>query len=470
MRKLFFLLIVALWHVTELRAEHTGYEVKVSDERITLSQGRVTVAFTLDLGNPAVRSQHKRVITPVLVAEGREQALSPVVVSGRKRALKEEREGIAPVEAYITLKGARQEQVGYTATFDYDPWMEEAVLMLREEMYGCACGHTLLADGMEIDDDLFYTPAIELTDEAYCEVEYTLREEKREAYLIYPVNRTVLLPDLYGNRDELDKIDDALAIVAHDPAYEIRSIDIAGFASPEGRVDHNIWLAEERAKALKNYVLAQHDVADSTINVVYGAENWEGLVQALETFELPYKGEILDIIADVDDLDLRKSMIRKVGGGLPYQTLLNAIYPGLRKNTFSVTYISRERSPEEARELVFTNPGELNVHEFYTVAHTFYADDPEMYRKVLTIAADTYPDHSVANNNAAREALKADDLEAAEHYLLHTRNEPYTWNNRAILEWRKGHPEEAVRWWTKAKENGDERAAQNMEELLKRGY
>lgn len=454
-----------------------GYSSSLTGDTLIRLQGeRVALDFRIDLGEPVVRRQHRRVLTPVIAADdgSRSLPLPAVIVSGRQRAVKDLRDdalhrGDEPQEVYIRLTGDARRYVDYTAQVPYEPWMESALLLLREQATGCACGPLLTADQV-VSRRLLYAPVLCLTPSQEVPVEYTPRREERDAFLIYAVNRTDLHPDIYGNRAELLKIDSALTYVQRNPAYEIQRIDIAGYASPEGRYEHNVRLAEGRAEALRAYILRHYPLPDSLLSVRPGAENWEGLRKALEGFDLPHKDEVTRIIDTVEDPDQREAAIRRVAGGAPYRAIYHTLYPALRKNTFTIAYISRERTPEEARRLVFTRPEELNVHEFQTVARTFYADSPDSCLQVLRIGADTYPNHSVANANAARACLQAGLTDEAERYLMRTGNEPYTWNNRACLLWRQGRRQEAVRWWRQAADAGDEQAAHNLAELEKRGY
>ena len=250
----------------------------------------------------------------------------------------------------------------------------------------------------------------------------------------------------------------------------IRRIYISGYASPEGSLKHNRRLAEGRAEALRQYVTRQYDVADTLLEVTAGEENWHDLLEAVRRMELPYKNELLDIIAATDvDPDQREARLRAVGGGQPYSILLRTVYPGLRKNTFRIQYISRERTPEEARRLSEETPGELNAYEFYTVARTYHADEPQAYGNLLLRAADTYPDNTTANLNAARVCLLRGDTERAARYLQHTADEPAAWNNRGLLLWQQGNQREALYWFRKAADAGNTQAQENLKEIEKRG-
>ena len=453
------------------------YAATVTGDSVRIHRGRVQVTFTLDLGQRMADKQHRRVLTPVLCAAdgAREVQLPPVVAVGRKRAIYEAKNGgtsAADSAAYCVLRAGRDasRQVSYRASVPYEPWMDDARLVLRQEVTGCRCGG-LLSNAQVVTGQALYRP--QLVPSACAEVPrtFTPRREQRDAFLIYPVNQTRLYPDRYGNRAELAKIDSALRLVQANPAYEIRRIDITGYASPEGRYDHNVRLAQGRAAALKQYVQQRYALPDTLLRVAPGAENWTGLAQALAGMELPYKAELLALATDtLLPPDERETRLRRVGGGQPYRVLLSAVYPGLRKNTFRISYVSRERTPAEARRLAWEEPGELNAYEFYTVARTYYRDDPDACERILLRAADTYPDNPVANNNAASLCLRRADTARAARYLDRAGTGPATWNNRALLLWLQGRPDEAMVWWQKAAGAGDEAALNNIEEARRRGW
>lgn len=451
------------------------YTATITADTIRTAWGRVSIRFTLDLGENIVRSQHKRIVTPVICTPDRSRQLSlpAVVVSGRHRAIKEQRDGrdnTMPADTYLTLTGNRRENrlVGYRTQVDYQPWMEQAVLIVRQDVVGCACGG-LMEEEQTVKEQVLYAPRLSVSPEMECPRDFVQRTIEKDAFLIYPVNQTRLYPDRYDNRAELAKIDSAMNYVRRNPDYEIRSIRITGYASPEGRYQHNVRLAEGRAEALRSYLTRHYPgTPDTLMQVSPGAENWDGLVQVLRQSQMPYKEQMLETIAREEDPDRRDNALKAIAGGQPYTTLLATVYPGLRKNTFTIGYISRERTPEQARLLADSLPGELNAYEFYNVAHRYYADRPADYRRMLLTAADTYPDNAIAANNAASVCIAGGDYDRAARYLDRTANEPFTWNNRACLLWHKGEHEEAKVWWQKAAGQGDKEAIKNLEEVNKR--
>lgn len=475
--KLVITLAALLLSVGEAWADNTpNYTTEAREIHVKLDSAghKIKVNFTLYLGDPIISGQHKRVITPMLSsADGKHEALLPsVIVKGRTRAIKDRTDGIDKDEtasAFQVLTGDKEanRQIDYKGSVTYEPWMENAELCLREEATGCACAGLNRAEQV-VSREALYRPRLILGEPLPCPKEFNPRKEERDAFLIYPVGKTTLYADRYGNQAELRKIDEAIKYVRRNPAYRIQRVYISGYASPEGSWKLNVALAKGRAEALRRYVKQHYRLADSLLVVTPGAENWEGLVKTLQESELPYKGEMLAAIRRVKDPDRREQALREIGGGQPYQTLLTTIYPSLRKNNFSIVYISRERTLAEADSLAKTDPKELNVYEFYTLADSLYADNQQERERLLLTAADAYPHHSLANVNAARLCLAKGMAEKAQTYLDRTDNTPDSWNDRACMLWMQGKPEEATLWWRKAAAEGDQRAKANLAEVAKR--
>ena len=438
-----------------------------------IKDGSVQVDFFLHTGEKKMRQQHKRALTPLIISHDtlHMTELAPVYTYGRTRYLKDERENMLPADADTILYGkkAREVEIHFIAQVPYETWMDTASLEIRQEVSGCASCAISSSDSTRMPQ-LLYRPDIWLPEEVECPVEYVPRDGYCDAFLNFELDRAVLKTGLGSNEKELAKIDSVLLYVKGNPAYTILSMEIRGFASPEAPYAYNIRLAERRAMALKQYILRNHHVADSLLEVFPGEENWEDLISMIRQTDLPYKTEILDIIAQETDPDLRERKIKKIDEGRPYRLMYRVFYPSLRKNAFHISYISKERSLEEAKELVSTAPSELNVYEFYRVAKHFYSQDSLTYSQIIQRAADTYPTHSIANTNAAREALREGDLEKAREYLLRTRYEDFTLGHRAYMAWKEGRTADALFLWRQAAEKGDTSALHNLAEIEKRGY
>ena len=90
--------------------------------------------------------------------------------------------------------------------------------------------------------------------------------------IYYPVNKIEIYEDYMSNSEELEYIKLHLA-----NSPRIDSITIYSYASPEGRYKFNKWLAEERGKTAKRYILEHipeyKHIPDSIVRIAPTAEN-----------------------------------------------------------------------------------------------------------------------------------------------------------------------------------------------------
>lgn len=449
------------------------YRVLTPDSLFRIDAGRVDIYFRLYTGDKKTRAQHQRKLLPVLISKDslHQKELPPVYAYGRTRYLKNLREHRIPETADTLLigKNTKGAEIDLNTEVRFEQWMDQASLYIRQEVSGCAgCGSNQ-SDSMQMGQ-ILYQPRIQLSPEIPCPEEFVSRHRSCDAFLRFDVGKAEIRPELGSNQREIDKIDSVLLFVLRNPAYEILEMDIQGFASPEGSYAYNTNLAQKRALALKDYIAYIHQLPQGVLSVLPGEENWDDLMELVRMTGIAHKEEIIQIMESVDDPDEREYRIKQIDGGKPYQLIFRILYPSLRKNTFHVSYISKERSIEEAHELVFTQPSELNVYEFYNVAKAYYAQDTAKYNEVIKIAADTYPTHSITNANAARIALAEGNLDQARLYLLNTKYEDFTLGIRAHIAYMEGHTEDALLLWEEAALHGDPSAKPNIEEINKRGY
>lgn len=459
----------SLTHTDTLVAEQRIF----SDSLFRIEDGQVKVEFYLYTGDKKMRPQHKRSMVPVIVSGDtlHRKELAPVYTYGRTRNLKDLRENNLPADADTVLVGkeTKEAEIFFSASVPFEPWMDSASLQIRQKVKGCPDCELAQTDSTQMPQ-ILYQPEILLPEELECPKIFSPRYGSVDAYLSFEVNKSALKLSLGSNRSELRKIDSILLQVKGNPDYKILNMEIKGFASPEARYTYNVQLAEKRANSLKDYIIRNHQVPDSMLLVYPGEENWDDLIQLIRNSGLPHKEEILRIIDEEPDYDRREQLIKQVDNGHPYRLMFEQFYPQLRKNTFSISYVSLEREIHEAKELVFSNPKELNAYEFYNVAQTFYKDDTATYHQIIMLAADTYPTHAIANANAARVALLEGDILKARTYLLNTNYEDFTLPLRAYIAWKEGHAKDALLLWQQAAGNGDEISAHNVAEIERRGY
>ena len=100
----------------------------------------------------------------------------------------------------------------------------------------------------------------------------------------------------------------------------------------------------------------------------------------------------------------------------------------------------------------------------FHVAYTFPADCEE-FREVFVIAVNTFPESETANINVAVAELNNNNIDAALSRLEKMKDNPAAWNLLGVCYAQKGMNEQAVIYFNRAIDNGDEAASGNLKQL-----
>lgn len=381
----------------------------------------LVITMKADISSMQLSRNQSLVCTPLVESGDSVRALAPIIINGKVRHILYERmERTDKKELEIRRYNDTEQQVDYLARTPYADWMEKADVTLV--MDDCGCGWKALsqnrdklfalnfAEPVVIDPMLVYVkPAPE---------EVKARHLDGSAYLDFPVNQITINPDYRNNSAELKKIQQTVEAVKNDPYATITSLSIKGYASPEGTYKGNAYLAENRAKALLDYVKEHYDLSDVELTVDFEPEDWEGLEAAVEKGNLPDKEELLAIIRadEPADWDAREWKLKSLNGGSSYKILLRDVYPSLRHSDYRVNYHIRNFSVDEAKQIIQSDPSKLSLNEMFLVAET-YETGSEPFNEVFEVAVRMYPDDPVSNLNAAISAINTRQLDKAKRYL-----------------------------------------------------
>jgi len=453
-----------------------GSRIQVARQSVAISDNRM-ILVGMDLTIPAdmeISSDRMLTLTPVLqTKDGQENKVLPqVVVYGRKRAIVNEREGNVPKDAFeiVRRKKGVAQTVNYTARVPFESWMNGATLDLMADL--CGCANHVQEEGTEtlmpvnlirysiVPHIAFVTPQVE---------EVKARAEEGKAYLDFPVNKTTIYPEYRRNPEELKKIIATIDLVKNDPNTRITEIDIVGYASPEGSYQSNARLAQGRAEALKKYVQELEHFEQDFIKVTSVPEDWQGLRDYVANSNFAQKNEML-LLLDNEELsyDARELRLRTFDGGKAYATLLSECYPALRHSDYTVRYVVRGFSVDEAKAIITKRPQQLSLNEMFLVAQT-YENGSEEFNEVFEVAVRMFPDDPTANMNAAAIELQQGNWKQAEKYLL--KSDPQagaTKNNEGVMYMMQGYLDKAETLFNEAEALGSAEAAKNLEEIAKK--
>ena len=407
----------------------------------------LVITLKADISSLQLSRNQSLVCTPLIESGDSIRALDPIIINGKVRHILYERmERTDKKELEIRRYNDTEQQVDYLARTPYADWMEKADVTLV--MDDCGCGWKALsqnrdklfalnfAEPVVIDPMLVYVkPAPE---------EVKARHLDGSAYLDFPVNQITINPDYRNNSAELKKIQQTVEAVKNDPYATITSLSIKGYASPEGTYKGNAYLAENRAKALLNYVKDHYDLSGVELTVDFEPEDWEGLEAAVEKGNLPDKEELLAIIRadEPADWDAREWKLKSLNGGSSYKILLRDVYPSLRHSDYRVNYHIRNFSVDEAKQIIQSDPSKLSLNEMFLVAET-YETGSEPFNEVFEVAVRMYPDDPVSNLNAAISAINTRQLGKAKRYLAKANDCPEKQLAEASILMLEGKTDEA---------------------------
>ena len=445
----------------------------------------VDMAVTTEGRN--VPSRMSADFTPVLVSGERSLALPAVSLMGRnsyrnhRRALAlmsaKERgayEKSAPYYVVPDYKG--DSRMDYRLALPYEAWMSSAKLTLQR--IDCGCGKSsvtdvrLLAGKVSLEEVIVIERYRIEPHLAYIRPEAEAvksRAEQGESFLDFAVGKTAVNPEFGRNAADLEKIRRMIDLVQDDKDLTIKRIVIVGYASPEGSLAMNERLSEGRAKALRDYLQSRYPaIPGSLYSIRFGGENWDDLVKAVQTSDMPDKQAVLDIIDRYSIIGGREAKLMALKGGTPWRYMLREMFPSLRKVTVTVDYDVRNFDAEEAKAVVKTRPQNLSLNELYLVANT-YEPGSEDFNSLFETAVRLYPESVTATVNAAVAALERRDFVGAERYLRSVKSPDRipecdnAWG--LLLMLRDQDYDRAAPYFEAARAAGLKAAQQNLDEI-----
>lgn len=390
--------------------------------------------------------------------------LPAIYVNGRKQHIVFQRETARREKYYeeIRRNNKRSQTLHYLRSIPFAQWMNHASLHLIEKE--CGCGIPRHTDSTFLTHVnilphihphvAFIAPRVE---------EKKLREESGRAYLDFPLNETTIYPQYRNNPAELAKINHSIHLIKNDTNVVISHINIHGYASPEGPYSNNERLARERTRTLKEYVCHRYAFSDTLFSTRYTPEDWDGLVKLLTDTVMPHRQELLEIATGTDAPDRKEQKIRK-SYPRQFNFMLQHWLPALRHSDYTIHYVVRPFTVQQAKEVFHANPKNLSIEEMFRIAQTYPPGSPE-YNKVFMTAALLNPDHPVANHNAACISLLQGDTRLARTYLEKAEANPQKTLLQGILHLLVGEYAEAEELLRQAEAAGVPQASENLKIL-----
>lgn len=160
----------------------------------------------------------------------------------------------------------------------------------------------------------------------------------------FPLDSVTIHPELGNNRSELDKIRAGLERVRKDTSAVLKRLTVKGYASPEGRYDHNAFLAQGRTQSIADYVMKHFGMSRDQVEVEYEAEDWDGLaawIREASTSVLPHRSELLDIATGTMEPDEREAEMKRLYPQ-EFRYMVHNAMPQLRHTDYRIEYVHRD--------------------------------------------------------------------------------------------------------------------------------
>jgi len=361
-------------------------EITVNPSPLVLKGGKVDAAITGTFPEKKFAKKGVLTVTPVLKYAGKEALGEPVTYVGEKAK-----------ENGKTVNYRNGGKYTQTCSFDYVPEMRVSELYLRFE---AKVGKKVIEiPDVKIADGVVTTP--ELADAKDNKTAGTpdkfqrVIQELTEADIKFLIQSAEIRSSEAKN-ESVKALQAAIKDAKDNEKKEINKIEVSGYASPDGGMDLNEKLAQNRQKAAANFLkkdLKKNKVAnDVEANIT--AEDWEGFQKAMENSNMQDKDLVLRVLSMYSDPEEREAQIKNLSS--VYGTIAEEILPALRRSRLILTTDLIGKSDDEIREIAKNDPAQLSVEELLYAA-TLTNDKAEK-KAIYQKAAEVYNDYRAYNN------------------------------------------------------------------------
>jgi len=212
--------------------------------------------------------------------------------------------------------------------------------------------------------------------------------------------------------------------------WEIKSIDINAWASPEGEESFNQGLSQRRSETAQKYAQDVYDKyikarakelgvhvdelkKDITYNLSANGEDWNGFMTAIENSNIKDKNIIANVVNSQTDPTKREQEIRNMA--VIYKEIETDILPPLRRADINVNCYEPAKTDEKIAQFAVNSPDSLRLSELL-YAGTL-TEDPNQRLAIYKTVIATYPDDWRGYNNAGYASSELNDFTASEAYF-----------------------------------------------------
>ncbi len=364
-------------------------DLKCNPSPLTVVGNKVDASITGTFPAKSFNKKGTLVVTPVLKFNGQEVKGTPTTYIGEKVKTNGNK-----------ISYANGGRYNVRVSFNYVPEMMQSELYLQFE--ATAGKKTFDIPEVKVADGVISTVKLASLDADEMKLSITpdnfqrIIQEIQEADIKFLIQQA----NLRSSETSSASIQDlTAAIITADTAQRqaINSLEISGYASPDGALELNEGLAERRQKVSADFLAQQlkRQKVNVEIDSKVTAEDWEGFQNLMEASSIQDKDLILRVLSMYNDPEEREREIKNLSSA--YQSIADEILPPLRRARLKLTTDLIGRSDEEISQLAKEDPTQLSIEEMLYAA-TLTQDLGEKAAIYQTVI-ENYPNEYRGHNN-----------------------------------------------------------------------
>ena len=391
----------------------------------------VAVTYPADYFHPKAILE----VTPVIVYEGSEQAMDPIIYQGEK---------VKNNYKVVPSDGATVKE---NLHFEFVPGMEKSYLELR----GVARlkGRFVTLPSKKVADGVNTTyQLVDLEGELPYKADDYMEviSQTAEGQILYNVNSA----EVRQNQLKSQSIKNFLAAldeINSNSRKTLKGTEVVAYASPEGGQSLNRKLSDKRAGTAEkawDKVTKGHNADDPYVKSV--GQDWEGFKELVEASDIRDKDLILRVLSMYSDPAVRESEIRNMSE--IYKELKDEVLPELRRARFIANVEYQNYTPEELQALVDENIDVLDEEALLRAAALI--KDPAKKISIYKKAINKYDSDRARFNTGVAYLEQGKVAEAAAAFNKVGADDPDLKNAKGVVALRKGDYADAARLFVAA--------------------
>lgn len=410
-RFLFFTSVVALGLVMgscndlkKMVANADDINYSVNPKVLEVHNGQVAVNITGNFPEKYFRKKVSATLTPTLVWDGGEKALTPIYVQGEKVS------GNGQVIKYKP-GGA----FSYNDKFDYSPEMRRSKLVLKIT----AVKGTKEAefDPEDIAEGIVATPELVKMDGGKSSNAASNFKKDNAASKIAAINYDKNKAEIKSSetkKSEIAEMQQYIKDSKDNDRIRFDGVELKSYASPEGAQDINKKVSNDRSNSASKFAKNEFkgvNGADGSnfFKTLVTEEDWEGFKTAVQNSNLADKDMIIRVINMNSDPDKREEEIRNMKN--TFDELEKEVLPSLRRSEIVINVTNIGKTDDEIAKQYKDDPSKLSFTEIMHYGEI--TEDANKRVEIYTKATELFPEEWSAYNNLGAALYETKDYQAA---------------------------------------------------------